>query len=88
MEINELILVRKLYSLVLSYYLSSVKGGWHQLEDTVHFFLLKFDQVWCCLLLYEQLGTIYLLFGSDDITGINESAGTTIKFLFAAGHTR
>ncbi|XP_047071626.1 BEACH domain-containing protein B-like [Lolium rigidum] len=43
-EINELILVRNLYSLVLSYYLSSVKGGWHQLEDTAHFFLLKFDQ--------------------------------------------
>jgi hypothetical protein len=56
-EINELMLVRNLYSLVLSYYLSSVKGGWHQLEDTAHFFLLKLDQVWCYLLsliiLYE-----------------------------------
>ncbi|XP_037457938.1 BEACH domain-containing protein B-like isoform X2 [Triticum dicoccoides] len=61
-EINELILVRKLYSLVLSYYLSSVKGGWHQLEDTVHFFLLKFDQ--------GQLSSSYLLRDIlDDIVG-------------------
>uniref|UniRef100_A0A0E0E5B8 BEACH domain-containing protein n=1 Tax=Oryza meridionalis TaxID=40149 RepID=A0A0E0E5B8_9ORYZ len=33
-EIDEVILVRKLYALVLAYYLSAVKGGWHQLEDT------------------------------------------------------
>jgi hypothetical protein len=44
-EIDEVILVRKLYALVLAYYLSAVKGGWHQLEDTVNYFLLKFGQV-------------------------------------------
>ncbi|XP_044956208.1 BEACH domain-containing protein B-like isoform X2 [Hordeum vulgare subsp. vulgare] len=61
-DINELILVRKLYSLVLSYYLRSVKGGWHQLEDTAHFFLLKFDQ--------GQLSSSYLLRDIlDDIVG-------------------
>uniref|UniRef100_A0A0E0Q1M9 BEACH domain-containing protein n=1 Tax=Oryza rufipogon TaxID=4529 RepID=A0A0E0Q1M9_ORYRU len=43
-EIDEVILVRKLYALVLAYYLSAVKGGWHQLEDTVNYFLLKFGQ--------------------------------------------
>uniref|UniRef100_A0ACD5UJ10 Uncharacterized protein n=1 Tax=Avena sativa TaxID=4498 RepID=A0ACD5UJ10_AVESA len=41
---SELILVRNLYSLILSYYLRSVKGGWHQLEDTAHFILLKLEQ--------------------------------------------
>ncbi|XP_024315441.1 BEACH domain-containing protein B [Brachypodium distachyon] len=61
-EINELIQVRNLYSLVLSYYLSSVKGGWHQLEDTAHFFLLKFDQ--------GQLSSSYFLRDIlDDIVG-------------------
>uniref|UniRef100_A0A0D9WT97 BEACH domain-containing protein n=1 Tax=Leersia perrieri TaxID=77586 RepID=A0A0D9WT97_9ORYZ len=43
-EIDEVILVRNLYALVLAYYLRAVKGGWHQLEDTANFFLLKFDQ--------------------------------------------
>ncbi|WVZ78912.1 hypothetical protein U9M48_026555 [Paspalum notatum var. saurae] len=43
-ETDELSLVRDLYSLVLSYYLRSVRGGWHQLDDTANFFLLKIDQ--------------------------------------------
>ncbi|XP_073008552.1 BEACH domain-containing protein B isoform X1 [Typha latifolia] len=41
---NELILVRNLYSVVLCHYLYSVKGGWHQLEETINFLLLKFEQ--------------------------------------------
>uniref|UniRef100_A0A0A9DC66 BEACH domain-containing protein n=1 Tax=Arundo donax TaxID=35708 RepID=A0A0A9DC66_ARUDO len=44
LEVNELILVRNMYSLVLSYCLFSVKGGWHQLEDTTNFLLLKIEQ--------------------------------------------
>ena len=44
-ETNELILVRNMYSLVLSYCIFSVKGGWHQLEDTTNFLLLKIEQV-------------------------------------------
>ncbi|CAL4966889.1 unnamed protein product [Urochloa decumbens] len=43
-ETDELRLVRNLYSLVLSYYLHSVRGGWHQVDDTANFFLLKLDQ--------------------------------------------
>ncbi|KAJ1260421.1 hypothetical protein BS78_10G231000 [Paspalum vaginatum] len=43
-ETDELNLVRNLYSLVLSYYLRYVRGGWHQLDDTANFFLLKIDQ--------------------------------------------
>ncbi|XP_038974911.1 BEACH domain-containing protein B isoform X4 [Phoenix dactylifera] len=42
--INELVLVRNLYCVVLSHYLYSVKGGWHQLEETINFLLLKFEQ--------------------------------------------
>ena len=45
LETNELILVRNMYSLVLSYCIFSVKGGWHQLEDTTNFLLLKIDEV-------------------------------------------
>ncbi len=44
-ETNELILVRNMYSLVLTYCLCSMKGGWHQLEDTTNFLLLKIEQV-------------------------------------------
>ncbi|RCV22961.1 hypothetical protein SETIT_4G261700v2 [Setaria italica] len=43
-DTDEISLVRNLYSLVLSYYLRSVRGGWHQLDDTTNFFLLKLDQ--------------------------------------------
>lgn len=47
METDELILVRNLYSLVLSYYLRSVRGGWRRLDHTANFFLFKIDQVGC-----------------------------------------
>ncbi|PUZ74193.1 hypothetical protein GQ55_1G045900 [Panicum hallii var. hallii] len=53
LETNELILVRNMYSLVLSYCIFSVKGGWHQLEDTTNFLLLKIEQ--------GQLPNSYLL---------------------------
>jgi hypothetical protein len=45
LETNELILTRNMYSLVLSYCLCYVKGGWHQLEDTANFLLLKIEEV-------------------------------------------
>ncbi|WVZ77789.1 hypothetical protein U9M48_025613 [Paspalum notatum var. saurae] len=44
LQTSELILVRNMYSLVLSYCILSVKGGWHQLEDTTNFLLLKIEQ--------------------------------------------
>ncbi|KAL6873753.1 hypothetical protein ACP4OV_013835 [Aristida adscensionis] len=65
-EIDELSLVRNLYALVLSYYLRSVRGGWHQLDDTVNFFLLKIDQ--------GQLSNSYFL---RDI--LNDIAGSLLQ---------
>ncbi|XP_057426071.1 BEACH domain-containing protein B isoform X2 [Lotus japonicus] len=41
---DELLLVRNLYSLVLCHYLHSVKGGWQQLEETVNFLLMDFKE--------------------------------------------
>jgi hypothetical protein len=41
----EIILVRNLYSVVLTHYLYSVKGGWSQLEETVNFLILNIDPV-------------------------------------------
>nr|CAD1816952.1 unnamed protein product [Ananas comosus var. bracteatus] len=38
------LLVRNLYSVVLSHYLYLVKGGWHQLEETINFLLLKLEE--------------------------------------------
>ena len=51
MKTDELSLVMNLYSLVLSYYLCFVRGGWHQLDDTANFFLSKIDQVGCCFII-------------------------------------
>lgn len=42
---NEALLVRNLYSVVLSYYLYSVKGGWQHLEETINFLLLNYEKV-------------------------------------------
>ncbi|XP_057446860.1 BEACH domain-containing protein B-like isoform X2 [Lotus japonicus] len=41
---DELLLVRNLYSLVLCHYLHSVKGGWQQLEETVNFLLMDLKE--------------------------------------------
>ncbi|XP_039804100.1 BEACH domain-containing protein B-like isoform X5 [Panicum virgatum] len=61
-ETDELNLVRNLYSVVLSYYLRSVRGGWHQLEATANFFLFKLEQ--------GQLSSLDLLRDIfDDIAG-------------------
>nr|POF26456.1 beach domain-containing protein b [Quercus suber] len=43
-EINEQSLVRNLFSVVLCYYMHSVKGGWQQLEETVNFLLAYFEK--------------------------------------------
>ncbi|XP_014501021.1 BEACH domain-containing protein B isoform X2 [Vigna radiata var. radiata] len=43
-EMDELHLVRNLYCLVLSHYLHSVKGGWQQMEETVNFLLMHFEE--------------------------------------------
>jgi len=42
---DELLLVRNLFSLVLCHYLHSVKGGWQQMEETVNFILMHFEEV-------------------------------------------
>lgn len=44
-EMDELYFVRSLYSLVLCHYILSVKGGWHNLEETVNFLLIQTEQV-------------------------------------------
>ena len=42
---DELLLVKNLFSLVLCHYLHSVKGGWQQLEETVNFLLMHSEDV-------------------------------------------
>lgn len=42
---NEQTLVRSLFCVVLSHYIFSARGGWHQLEETVNFLLLSSKQV-------------------------------------------
>lgn len=44
-NVDELILIKNMYCIVLSHYLYSVKGGWQQLEETVNFLLLNFEKV-------------------------------------------
>ncbi len=57
-EINEQLLVRNLFCVVLCYYVHSVKGGWQQLEETVNFLLAQFKQV--CWNLYHTINIFYL----------------------------
>lgn len=42
---DELLVVRNLFSLVLCHYLHSVKGGWQQLEETVNFLVMHSEEV-------------------------------------------
>lgn len=49
-EIDEQHLVKSVYSLVLSHYILSVKGGWQNLEETVNFLLLQSEQVFLLFL--------------------------------------
>ncbi|XP_047961281.1 BEACH domain-containing protein B isoform X2 [Salvia hispanica] len=44
-EIDEQQMVKSIYSLVLSHYVLSVKGGWQNLEETVNFLLIQSEQV-------------------------------------------
>lgn len=41
---DELLVVRNLFSLVLCHYLHSVKGGWQQLEETVNFLVMHSEE--------------------------------------------
>ena len=52
--VAELALMRNLFCVVLSHYILSVKGGWHQLEETVYFLLLNFEEVSISFLVYMQ----------------------------------
>lgn len=49
-EIDEQQMVKSIYSLVLSHYVLSVKGGWQNLEETVNFLLIHSEQVFLLLL--------------------------------------
>lgn len=42
---DELLVVRNLFSLVLCHYLHSVKGGWQQLEETVNLLVMHSEEV-------------------------------------------
>ncbi|XP_042020550.1 BEACH domain-containing protein B-like isoform X1 [Salvia splendens] len=44
-EIDEQQMVKSIYSLVLSHYVLSVKGGWQNLEETLNFLLIQSEQV-------------------------------------------
>lgn len=44
-KMDELLVVRNLFSLVLCHYLNSVKGGWQQLEETVNFLVMHSEEV-------------------------------------------
>ncbi|KAK9165680.1 hypothetical protein Scep_000871 [Stephania cephalantha] len=43
-ETTEQNLARELFCVVLSYYMHSVKGGWHHLEETMNFLLVRMEQ--------------------------------------------
>ncbi|EXB79620.1 BEACH domain-containing protein lvsC [Morus notabilis] len=47
-EINEQNFVRSLFSVVLCYYMHSVKGGWQQLEETMNFLLMQCEHGSIC----------------------------------------
>lgn len=49
-EINEQYLVKSVYSLVLSHYILSVKGGWQNLEETLNFLLIQSEHVFLLFL--------------------------------------
>lgn len=38
-------LIRNVYSIVLSHFIYSVKGGWQQLEETINYLLLQSEHV-------------------------------------------
>lgn len=58
-EITEQRLVRNLFSVVLCYYMHSVKGGWQQLEETVDFLLAHSEQV--CWNLHYAINIFFIL---------------------------
>ncbi|KAI3896170.1 hypothetical protein MKX03_000290, partial [Papaver bracteatum] len=55
-------LARTLFRVVLSHYALCVKGGWHQIEETLNFLLVHFDQE-------ELVRRKFLLDIFDDLTG-------------------
>ncbi|KAG8069818.1 hypothetical protein GUJ93_ZPchr0006g46210 [Zizania palustris] len=91
LEINELILVRNMYSLVLSYCLCSVKGGWHQLEDTTNFLLLKIEQGQLpnsCLLrdIFEDVVGSLLEASSEETLFISQPCRDNILYFLKLSH--
>ncbi|TVU00170.1 hypothetical protein EJB05_54428 [Eragrostis curvula] len=91
LEINELILVRNMYSLVLSYCLFSVKGGWHHLEDTTNFLLLKIEEGQLpnsCLLrdIFEDLVGSLLEASSEESIFISQPCRDNILYLLKLSH--
>uniref|UniRef100_A0A0D9VCI8 BEACH domain-containing protein B n=1 Tax=Leersia perrieri TaxID=77586 RepID=A0A0D9VCI8_9ORYZ len=91
LETNELILVRNMYSLVLTYCLCSVKGGWHQLEDTTNFLLLKIEQGQVpnfCLLrdMFEDIVGSLLETSSEENLFISQPCRDNILYLLKLSH--
>ncbi|KAL6629117.1 hypothetical protein ACP70R_028882 [Stipagrostis hirtigluma subsp. patula] len=91
LEVNELILVRNMYSLVLSYCLCSVKGGWHQLEDTANFLILKIEQGQLpnsCLLrdIFEDLVGSLLETSSEENFFVSQPCRDNILYLLKLSH--
>ncbi|KAK1300212.1 hypothetical protein QJS10_CPB13g00240 [Acorus calamus] len=70
-------LVRNVFSLVLSHYMYSIKGGYLQFEETVNFLLLQSEQVCRNVLAFYVIG-------SDEM--VQKSSGTiTALFLYLQG---
>lgn len=44
-KINEQRSIRKLFCVVLLHYISTVKGGWQQLEETTIFLIMQSEKV-------------------------------------------
>lgn len=91
LEINELILVRNMYSLVLSYCLCSVKGGWHQLEDTTNFLILKIEEGQLpnsCLLrdIFEDIVGSLLETSSEENIFFSQPCRDNILYLLKLSH--
>lgn len=85
--IHELILMRNMFCVVLSHYVNSVKGGWHQLEETTNFLLVNFEQgelLHSTLLrdIFEDLIGSFLEISSDDnVLGLQPCRDNTLYLL-------
>lgn len=66
-EIIEQNSVRALFCVVLCYCLTSIKGGWQHLEETVNFILMHFDKVVLHSLSFVVYFNVYFFLTSNMI---------------------